>query len=168
MYRRRVFQMCAQTNTHNQNTRFLFCLPTAKHSRSTHVHTYTLFLHPSLFSLITMWGHFRWTLLPLFAAHALAQYPSSNTSCTRHYTVEDGDTCDIIGQKTFTSTYQIMALNLPQAGPDCYSLETGVVRSLLHDWTSLTLSIATVSRQVWQRLPARASSTERRYVQLDC
>lgn len=54
-----------------------------------------------------------------------AQYPSLNTACTRHYTVQQGDTCDIIGQKTLTSTYQIMANNLPQAGPDCYTLQPG-------------------------------------------
>ncbi|PWN37365.1 uncharacterized protein FA14DRAFT_115796, partial [Meira miltonrushii] len=45
--------------------------------------------------------------------------------CTRHYTVQQGDTCDKIGQKTLTSTYQIMALNLPQSGPDCYTLQPG-------------------------------------------
>ncbi|PWN90172.1 hypothetical protein FA10DRAFT_223364, partial [Acaromyces ingoldii] len=45
--------------------------------------------------------------------------------CTRHYTVVDGDTCDKIGQKTMTSTYQIMSFNLPKAGSDCYTLEIG-------------------------------------------
>lgn len=56
---------------------------------------------------------------------AAAQYPSSDTACTRQYTVQRGDTCDKIGQKTLTSTYQIMALNLPQSGPDCYNLQIG-------------------------------------------
>jgi LysM repeat protein len=67
-------------------------------------------------------------LLSLSAATStLAQYSSSNTACTSHYVVQDGDTCDIIGQKTMTSTAQIMSLNLPYAGPSCYELETGVV-----------------------------------------
>lgn len=54
-----------------------------------------------------------------------AQFPSLDTACTRHYTVQEGDTCDKIGQETLTSTYQIMALNLPQSGPDCYNLQPG-------------------------------------------
>lgn len=54
-----------------------------------------------------------------------AQFPSLDTACTRHYTVQQGDTCDKIGQQTLTSTYQIMALNLPQSGPDCYNLQPG-------------------------------------------
>ncbi|PWN21315.1 hypothetical protein BCV69DRAFT_238487, partial [Microstroma glucosiphilum] len=45
--------------------------------------------------------------------------------CARTYTVKADDTCDIIGQKTLTSTYQILAFNLPSAGTGCYSLETG-------------------------------------------
>lgn len=66
--------------------------------------------------------------LALYAvASTLAQISTSNTACTQHYVVQDGDTCDKIGQKTFTSTYQIMALNLPLAGPNCYGLEVGVV-----------------------------------------
>lgn len=60
-------------------------------------------------------------------ASVSAQYPSNDTACTRHYKVQSDDTCDIIGQKTFTSTYQIMALNLPEAGPNCYTLEVGHV-----------------------------------------
>lgn len=63
--------------------------------------------------------------LPLLAsAH---EYSTNTTACTRHYTVQDGDTCDIIGQKTFTSTYQVLAYNLPKAGKDCYTLENGAV-----------------------------------------
>ena len=63
----------------------------------------------------------------LAAASTLAQISSSNTACTRHYVVEDGDTCDKIGQKTLTSTYQVMALNLPEAGTNCYTLQIGAV-----------------------------------------
>ena len=68
-----------------------------------------------------------WSAVALLAVSASAQFPSNNTACTRHYVVQDGDTCDKIGQKTLTSTYQIMSLNLPDAGPDCYTLEIGVV-----------------------------------------
>ncbi|CAO1617824.1 unnamed protein product [Sympodiomycopsis kandeliae] len=53
------------------------------------------------------------------------EYSSNATACTRHYTVQDSDTCDIIGQKTLTSTYQILAYNLPKAGRSCYTLQTG-------------------------------------------
>ncbi|KAE8266115.1 hypothetical protein A4X09_0g6236 [Tilletia walkeri] len=53
-------------------------------------------------------------------------YSSNATACSRHYTVTDTDTCDIIGHKTHTSTYQIMALNLDKTGPDCYFLEAGM------------------------------------------
>ncbi|KAF6767592.1 LysM domain protein [Kalmanozyma brasiliensis GHG001] len=61
-------------------------------------------------------------LLPLLAR---AAFHSNNTACTRHYTVQSGDTCDKIGQKTLTSTYQILAFNLLDAGADCYTLEIG-------------------------------------------
>lgn len=54
-----------------------------------------------------------------------AQYASRDTACTRQYTVVKGDTCDKIGQQTLTSTYQIMALNLPESGPDCHTLQIG-------------------------------------------
>ncbi|KAK0553364.1 hypothetical protein OC846_002524 [Tilletia horrida] len=53
-------------------------------------------------------------------------YLSNATACARHYTVQDTDTCDIIGHKTHTSTYQIMALNIDKTGPYCYGLETGM------------------------------------------
>ncbi|ETS59620.1 hypothetical protein PaG_06544 [Moesziomyces aphidis] len=56
---------------------------------------------------------------------ARAAFHSNDTACTRHYTVEAGDTCDRIGQKTLTSTYQILAFNLLNAGADCYTLEIG-------------------------------------------
>ncbi|EPQ32415.1 uncharacterized protein PFL1_00611 [Pseudozyma flocculosa PF-1] len=62
------------------------------------------------------------SLVPL---GALAAFHSNDTACTRHYTVQAGDTCDTIGQKTLTSTYQILALNLLEAGSDCYTLEVG-------------------------------------------
>ena len=61
-------------------------------------------------------------LLPLTAR---AVFHSNDTACTHHYTVQDGDTCDKIGQKTLTSTYQILAFNLLDAGADCYTLEIG-------------------------------------------
>lgn len=61
-------------------------------------------------------------LLPLAAS---AAFHSNDTACTRHYTVQAGDTCDRIGQKTLTSTYQILAFNLLNAGADCYTLEIG-------------------------------------------
>ncbi|SPO27136.1 uncharacterized protein UTRI_10597_B [Ustilago trichophora] len=61
-------------------------------------------------------------LLPLIAR---AAFHSNDTACTRHYTVQPGDTCDKIGQKTLTSTYQILAFNLLDAGADCYTLEIG-------------------------------------------
>ncbi|TKY86120.1 hypothetical protein EX895_004945 [Sporisorium graminicola] len=61
-------------------------------------------------------------LLPLVTR---AAFHSNNTACTRHYTVQAGDTCDKIGQKTLTSTYQILAFNLLDAGADCYTLEIG-------------------------------------------
>lgn len=67
-------------------------------------------------------------LLPAFALLPLltrAAFHSNDTACTRHYTVESGDTCDKIGQKTLTSTYQILAFNLLSAGADCYTLEIG-------------------------------------------
>ncbi|CAD6926252.1 unnamed protein product [Tilletia laevis] len=53
-------------------------------------------------------------------------YSSNATACSRHYTVAEFDTCDIVGHKTHTSTYQIMALNLDKTGPDCYFLQTGM------------------------------------------
>ncbi|KAK0567027.1 hypothetical protein OC844_000461 [Tilletia horrida] len=53
-------------------------------------------------------------------------YTSNSTACSRHYTVTATDTCDIIGHKTHTSTYQIMALNLEQTGPNCFGLEAGM------------------------------------------
>ncbi len=56
-----------------------------------------------------------------------AQSAAATTACTGTYTIAAGDTCDIIGQKNLVSTYQVMALNLPQAGPDCYSLVPGNV-----------------------------------------
>ncbi|SJX62462.1 uncharacterized protein SRS1_13312 [Sporisorium reilianum f. sp. reilianum] len=62
------------------------------------------------------------SLLPLLAR---AAFHSNDTACTRHYTVQSGDTCDKIGQKTLTSTYQILAFNLLDAGADCYTLEIG-------------------------------------------
>ncbi|SPO27480.1 uncharacterized protein UTRI_10597 [Ustilago trichophora] len=67
------------------------------------------------------------TLLPaaLLPFVARAAFHSNNTACTRHYTVQPGDTCDKIGQKTLTSTYQILAFNLLDAGADCYTLEIG-------------------------------------------
>lgn len=61
-------------------------------------------------------------LLPLLTR---AAFHSNDTACTRHYTVVSGDTCDRIGQKTLTSTYQILAFNLLDAGADCYTLEIG-------------------------------------------
>ncbi|KAN0066203.1 hypothetical protein ACQY0O_000297 [Thecaphora frezii] len=61
-------------------------------------------------------------LLPL---GAMAAFHSNNTACTRTYTVQQGDTCDSIGQKTLTSTYQILAFNLLEAGSSCYTLEIG-------------------------------------------
>ncbi|UZJ51262.1 hypothetical protein CBS101457_000582 [Exobasidium rhododendri] len=64
-------------------------------------------------------------LAVLAVTSTLAQFSSATTACTRNYVVEDGDTCDKIGQKTFTSTYQVMALNLPKAGLSCYTLEIG-------------------------------------------
>lgn len=56
-----------------------------------------------------------------------AEFNTMDTACARTYTVQADDTCDIIGQKTFTSTYQVLAFNLPSAGTGCYSLETGAV-----------------------------------------
>lgn len=56
---------------------------------------------------------------------ALGAYSSNSTglACTREYTVIAGDTCDRIGQKTLTSTYQIIANNLDASGGlDCYQL----------------------------------------------
>ncbi|KAL9937870.1 hypothetical protein V8E36_003415 [Tilletia maclaganii] len=53
-------------------------------------------------------------------------YSSNATACSRHYTVEAQDTCDIIGHKTHTSTYQIMALNLAKTDGNCFSLQTGM------------------------------------------
>ncbi|CDR98955.1 uncharacterized protein SPSC_06259 [Sporisorium scitamineum] len=61
-------------------------------------------------------------LLPLLTR---AAFHSNDTACTRHYTVQAGDTCDKIGQKTLTSTYQILAFNLLDAGANCYTLEIG-------------------------------------------
>ncbi|KAJ1576923.1 hypothetical protein NDA12_004465 [Ustilago hordei] len=61
-------------------------------------------------------------LLPLAVR---AAFHSNDTACTRHYTVQADDTCDKIGQKTLTSTYQILAFNLLNAGADCYTLEIG-------------------------------------------
>lgn len=61
----------------------------------------------------------------LLSAAVSAAFHSNSTACTRSYTVVDGDTCDRIGQKTLTSTYQILAFNLPSAGPNCYTLEIG-------------------------------------------
>ena len=64
-------------------------------------------------------------LAPLLPWIARAAFHSNDTACTRHYTVQPGDTCDKIGQKTLTSTYQILAFNLLDAGADCYTLEIG-------------------------------------------
>lgn len=52
------------------------------------------------------------------------EFASSDTACTETYTVEAGDTCDKVGQKTWTSTYHIMQFNLI-SGPLCYGLEIG-------------------------------------------
>lgn len=68
-----------------------------------------------------------WLMATPFTLVSAHEYSSNATACTRYYTVQDGDTCDIIGQKTLTSTYQILAYNLPQAGSSCYTLETGAV-----------------------------------------
>lgn len=67
--------------------------------------------------------------LTLLAASFVSahEYSSNATACTRYYTVQESDTCDIIGQKTLTSTYQVLAYNLPQAGATCYNLQTGAV-----------------------------------------
>ncbi|KDN45261.1 carbohydrate-binding module family 50 protein [Tilletiaria anomala UBC 951] len=59
------------------------------------------------------------------AVAAAQSTPISNVACSRHYTIVEGDTCDKIGAKTLTSTYQVMALNLPEAGPDCFTLTPG-------------------------------------------
>ncbi|PWN26688.1 hypothetical protein BDZ90DRAFT_214482, partial [Jaminaea rosea] len=45
--------------------------------------------------------------------------------CTRNYIVQAGDTCDKIGQRHLVSTYQVLAFNLPEAGPTCETLEIG-------------------------------------------
>ncbi|PWO01231.1 hypothetical protein FA09DRAFT_287151, partial [Tilletiopsis washingtonensis] len=45
--------------------------------------------------------------------------------CTHTYTVVAGDTCDSIGQKTWTPTYQLMSNNLILSGPQCFSLPIG-------------------------------------------
>ncbi|CAO1617986.1 unnamed protein product [Parajaminaea phylloscopi] len=58
------------------------------------------------------------------------EYSSNNSACTRNYKVVAGDTCDIIGQKTWTSTYQILAFNLPKAGDTCETLEIGATLCL--------------------------------------
>ncbi|PWZ01356.1 hypothetical protein BCV70DRAFT_149336, partial [Testicularia cyperi] len=55
----------------------------------------------------------------------LSAFHSNSTACTRTYQVVEGDTCDKIGQKTLTSTYQILAFNLLESGADCYTLEIG-------------------------------------------
>lgn len=70
------------------------------------------------------------SLLTLFSPTYAAEFSSTDTACARTYTVKADDTCDIIGQKTLTSTYQILAFNLPSAGTGCYSLETGAVSVL--------------------------------------
>lgn len=79
---------------------------------------------PSLLSFLALFVLLMTT--NLVSAH---EYSSIDTACTRTYTVQADDTCDIIGQKTLTSTYQILAFNLPQAGASCYSLENGAVSS---------------------------------------
>jgi hypothetical protein len=56
-----------------------------------------------------------------------AQFSSSDTACTHTYTVVAGDTCDSIGQKTWTPTYQLMSNNLILSGPQCFSLPIGAV-----------------------------------------
>jgi hypothetical protein len=70
------------------------------------------------------------SLVTLFSSTHAAEFSSMDTACARTYTVKADDTCDIIGQKTLTSTYQILAFNLPSAGTGCYSLETGAVSVL--------------------------------------
>ncbi|PWN45976.1 hypothetical protein IE81DRAFT_283481, partial [Ceraceosorus guamensis] len=52
------------------------------------------------------------------------EFASSDTACTETYRVVAGDTCDKVGQKTWTSTYHIMQFNLI-SGPLCYGLEIG-------------------------------------------
>lgn len=63
----------------------------------------------------------------LTAVRIGAQFSSNDAACTRTYTVIAGDTCDRIGQKTWTSTYQIIASNLGMSGELCYGLEIGSV-----------------------------------------
>jgi N-acetylglutamate synthase/N-acetylornithine aminotransferase len=107
------------------------------------------------------------SILLAVTTSSLAQTFSSNTACTQNYVVVDGDTCDKIGQKTFTSTYQVMALNLPKAGTSCYTLEIGAVsrRCALvrkRDGVVLTTFVlvyraGTVLGDLWERLPTGPS-----------
>lgn len=58
-------------------------------------------------------------------------YSNNQTACTRSYKVIEGDTCDEIGQKTQTSTYQIMSFNLMSSGAECFDLPIGAVSSVV-------------------------------------
>lgn len=63
---------------------------------------------------------------------AIAVSCVSAAACSGTYTVQDGDTCDSIGYRTYTSTYQLLALNINNTGSDCGQLESGAVRFMNH------------------------------------
>ncbi len=99
-------------------------------------------------------------MLPLAAR---AAFHSNDTACTRHYTVQDGDTCDKIGQKTLTSTYQILAFNLLNAGSACYTLEIGAQLCL-----GATETIASLFTNVQTRTRARVLPVHMASQHIDC
>ncbi|KAJ3809491.1 hypothetical protein F5876DRAFT_66427 [Lentinula aff. lateritia] len=58
-------------------------------------------------------------VLPLFLQSVSAQ------SCTRNYTVQDGDTCDSISTAQNVSTYQLAAVNSGVVDSTCSNLQPG-------------------------------------------
>jgi len=62
----------------------------------------------------------------IFVALITAAVANAGASCTRHYTVEQGDTCDIISLKNAVSTYQLAAVNVGVIDDICYNLVPGM------------------------------------------
>ncbi|KAJ4474446.1 hypothetical protein J3R30DRAFT_3509162 [Lentinula aciculospora] len=79
-------------------------------------------------------------VLPLFLHSVNAQ------SCTRNYTVQDGDTCDSISAAQNVSTYQLATVNSGVIDSTCSNLQVGTSLCLGYEGEDCTTTYAVVAQ----------------------